>query len=181
MRFINDFVDVYSYDEEKIFLCSDLPYSPHHTELLFDCYGISHLLTIRPAESTTRDINLPTATCLHFELDDGFEKDDLVLYSERIVDFIKSGITQGTGVLIHSFDESHIQFAFAAYLLSTKQMTVIEAFQTAVRVRNSDPEGSSEEDQTYVKTRLQVLKDCRFKIKIENPRVAEFMKDRSKL
>jgi hypothetical protein len=78
-----------------------------------DCYGISHLLTIRPAESTARDLS--NANCLHIELDDDFEKDDLLLHMDRMLSHIKSAITAGTGVLIHSFQESHIWLPFAAY------------------------------------------------------------------
>jgi hypothetical protein len=34
---------------------------------------------------------------------------------ERILDFIESGTTNGTGVLIHSFEEKQIRLAIAAY------------------------------------------------------------------
>jgi hypothetical protein len=92
---------------------SDLPYSPQHIELLLDCYEISHLLTVRPSESTAKD--LTNATCLHIAMDDDFQKDDLVLHVDRMIDFIKSGLTKGTGVLIHSLELMHIRLAFAAY------------------------------------------------------------------
>ena len=80
-----------------------------------DSYGISHILTIRPAESSARDI--PNAKCLHVSMDDNFEDDDLVLYTDTMLQHIKSGVSgpSGTGVLIHSFEESHINLPFAAY------------------------------------------------------------------
>lgn len=48
-------------------------------------------------------------------MNDDTGKDDLVLHSQEIIDFISVGVKQGTGIMIHSFEMSQIRFAFAAY------------------------------------------------------------------
>lgn len=175
IRFINDFIDVYPFVGEKIFVCSDLPYNTQHIALLMDSYGISHLLTIRPAESTAR--NIVNAKCLHIHMDDDFEKDDLVLYMDSMLQHIKSGVIgpDGTGILIHSFTESHIRLPLAAYLMDVKNISSDTAIELTLKVKEI-PEEDIDEMREFVEPRLRLYESCHFSIKDNDPLVQEFMK-----
>lgn len=83
-----------------------------------ECYGASHLLTIPPSESTARD--LPSVSCLHVEIP---KEDDLLLHLNVIINFIREGLNSGTGVMIHSFEDTHIRLALAAYCKPSLDLT----------------------------------------------------------
>lgn len=175
IKFIKDFIDVYAFEEERIFLCSDLPFHEDHTTLLLDSYGISHMLTIRPAESTA--IEFPHATCLHIDMEDDFEEDDLVLHTGRMSDFIGMGSKDGTGVLIHSFEEQHIQLALSAYLMRSRHISVQSAFNSLATVKDLPEEWR--ETKKFVEPRLRLLKSCQYKLQRGNQEVEKFLKNRA--
>lgn len=178
LHFISEFIDVHSYEEEKIFLCSDLPYGVEHTELLFDCHNISHLLTIRPSESTATASHLPSISCLHISMGDDFETDDLALYLDRTSDFIKTGLSEGSGVMIHSFEDSHLRLAFAAYLSRTNRLTPQEAIDVTLKVKDVYHR-EMQEMQDFILPRLRLFEVCEYSIQRNSEEAKRFMKNRT--
>ncbi|KDQ29856.1 hypothetical protein PLEOSDRAFT_1096743 [Pleurotus ostreatus PC15] len=111
-NFLKTVVDTTPVIPEQLYLSSDFPKDPEQAEALLLDLGITHFLTLSPAECAT---NIPSVKYYHKNI--GPSKDSLLLALPEICDFINEAITNDGEVLIYSVVESRACTAACAYSL----------------------------------------------------------------
>ncbi|KAJ8698967.1 hypothetical protein PTI98_005614 [Pleurotus ostreatus] len=109
-NFLKTVVDTTPVIPEQLYLSSDFPKDPEQAEALLLDLGITHFLTLSPAECAT---NIPSVKYHHKNI--GPSKDSLLLALPEICDFINEAITNDGEVLIYSVVESRACTAACAY------------------------------------------------------------------
>ncbi|KAF4575458.1 hypothetical protein EYR40_004804 [Pleurotus pulmonarius] len=159
-KFLKTVVDTTPVIPEQLYLSSDFPKDPEQAEALLLDLGITHFLTLSPAECGT---NIPSVKYHHKNI--GSSKDSLLLALPEICDFINDAIANDGEVLIYSVVESRACTAACAYLMSSQHIHPDAAYsllQNALPLFNPTANFSKH---------LELFDACRYHPTAEHPLV----------
>lgn len=113
-NYLNHIVDTVTIIPDKLLMTSEFPDDPEQAKSLLLEMGITHLLSISPAEYTPS----PTSVINHHVNVNSQSPEALLLVLPSICDYIRDSVQNGGLVLIHCRTESRACTAVCAYLMS---------------------------------------------------------------
>ncbi|KAJ7215315.1 protein-tyrosine phosphatase-like protein [Mycena haematopus] len=160
-HFLNHILDCVAIIPDTLILCSEFPSEPDQAELLLLDLGVTHFLSVTPAEVTFtpgvlhRHIDIPPDT-----------PDELLVTLPNVCDFIHNAVAGGGKVLVYSLLEARACTVVGAYLMSSRNISPEAA---AKIVQDALPLF----DPTVNFTRaLSLFAACKYKPTLDHPAIA---------
>ncbi|KAF9477830.1 phosphatases II [Pholiota conissans] len=125
-QYLNHMADIVDIVPEKLYLTSEFPTDPQQAQSLLPGLGITHLLSISPAEVPSS----VAAVADHMRVSVDDSVDAMVLALPGICSYIRTAIKSGGLVLVYSSVESRACVAACAYLMSSQRCSVQRAVST---------------------------------------------------
>ncbi|KAJ6500768.1 protein-tyrosine phosphatase-like protein [Mycena sanguinolenta] len=117
-HFLNHIIDCVAIIPGALMLCSEFPSEPEQAELLLLDLGVTHFLSLAPAEVTF------TPGVLHRHIDVPPDApDELLIALPNVCDFIRNAVGGGGKVLVYSLLEARACTVVGAYLMSSRNMS----------------------------------------------------------
>ncbi|KAJ7494362.1 protein-tyrosine phosphatase-like protein [Mycena galericulata] len=129
-NFLNRIVDTAVIIPDTLLLSSEFPSEPDQAELLLVDFGVTHLLSLAPAEATSAPVNH-----LHIDIP-AHAPDDLLLSLPDTCAFIREALAAGGKVLVHSLLEARACTVVGAYLMASRNVSPEAAAEV---IRNALP------------------------------------------
>lgn len=125
-QFLNQLNDTTSIIPDELLLSSEFPDDPWQAESLILDSGVTHLLSISPAEIPSAALSL-LRKYHHVEIPDQ-RRDGLLVALPEACNFIRDAIRGGGQVLVHSPVESTACIVVCAFLMSAQDLSTSEAY-----------------------------------------------------
>ncbi|TFK33194.1 protein-tyrosine phosphatase-like protein [Crucibulum laeve] len=125
-NFLNKIVDTVSIIPDKLLLTSDFPNDAAQAESLLLDLGITHLLSLSPAEISSA-VAASSTNHRHINIDDK-TRESLLLALPKACKFIREAVDSGGLVLVHCLIESRACTVIGASLMSLRYCTPEQAF-----------------------------------------------------
>jgi len=120
-NFLNQLIDTAVIIPDTLLLSSEFPSEHDQAELLLVDFGVTHLLTLAPAEATSAPVH-------HRHIDiPAHAPDDLLLALPDACAFIRDALAAGGKVLVHSLLEARACTIVGAYLMTSRTISPEEA------------------------------------------------------
>ncbi|KAF8076945.1 protein-tyrosine phosphatase-like protein [Lyophyllum atratum] len=166
-QFLNQLVDTTAIIPNELLLSSEFPNDLWQAESLILDSGVTHLLSVSPAEIPLANLSSLKKHC-HIKLPNQ-RKDELLVALPDACAFIQAAIESGGQVLVHSATESTACIVVCAFLMSTQQLLADEAYaliEDALPLFNPTISFSRH---------LELFAACQYHPTSENPLVKEWV------
>ncbi|KAJ8517744.1 hypothetical protein ONZ45_g5119 [Pleurotus djamor] len=125
-KFLKAVIDTTPIIPEQLYISSEFPKDPEQAESLLLDLGITHFISLSPAEVPTNTGNLPSVQYRHVNISSNPEA--LLLALPDVCDFIGKALSSGGEVLVHSQSESRACTVACAYLMMARHIAPDAAY-----------------------------------------------------
>jgi len=123
-NFINKMLDTTPILPDQLFLSSDFPEDPEQAELLLLDLGITHLLSLPPAQSSSSVLTSVKHNHLNIP---SYSQEALLLALPDACKYIHNALEDGGQILVHCLAESRACTVVCAYLMFSKNIPPSDA------------------------------------------------------
>lgn len=130
-QFLNSMIDTTEIIHDQLLLSSDFPEDPSQAEALLLDLGITHLLSLSPAQISVSAAAaaLPSPSTTHHHIYLPERQDALLTALPDACEFIRKATEKSGRVLVHCLSESRACIVVCAYLMSSRKISSSDVYK----------------------------------------------------